>query len=161
MLARMRRMPGPGLVALLMATACGDGAGGAVAIDAAVDAAPAPIDGTWTLTRTVATQGTPPCRVMSGSTETLVVAVGASPEFTLPDHSVFDPQIYPHAVTATTIQFVAEEFGLFSTDPGRPILINHDLHLDGAALVGTARALGDGDDLHCVWSLTVTGARAP
>lgn len=145
-------------LALMVAltTGCGgdDGA-------APIDAPPAAIDGTWSLTRTVSTQGTPPCRTMSGSVDTLQVAIAADPQFTLPEHALFDPQIYDHAVTATSISFVAEEFGLFTTDPGRPVLLQHALHIDGAQLIGTALAQGDGDDLGCRWQLTVVGTRAP
>lgn len=121
----------------------------------------AAIDGTWALSRTVSTQAAAPCREMTASTDTLEISLGAAPPFTLPEHAQFDPQGYDHAVTETSISFVAEEYGLFGTDPSRPVLIQHALQLDGDTLAGTASAQGDGDDLGCRWELTVTGTRAP
>ena len=59
----------------------------------------------------------------------LLVAIGADPQFTLPEHALFDPQIYDHTVTATSISFVAEDLAI------QGLLRQHEVVAGGMLIV--------------------------
>lgn len=134
---------------------------GLVSLAYACGAAPAPLDGTWHLTRTVTAQPTSPpgCHSMTDSTDTVTFDLQHDPQIVLPEHPNFDPTPYPLDLTDDSARFTAEEFGLLVNEPTTPVLIAHDLHVAAGQLVGTARSLGDGPDFGCTWLMSVVGTR--
>ena len=124
---------------------------------------PAPIDGTWTLTRTVTVQPTTPagCPVMSGSGGRVAFAVGTAPPISLPDDPLFDPALYGPVVDETSATFTMQVFNVLGGEPSTPVLVGHTVHVDGDALAGDGVASGDGPWLGCRWRMVVTGTRAP
>lgn len=116
-----------------------------------------PIEGTWRITRTVPSQPTD-CAVLTANAIDVTFAPGAAQPIAM--QSSTSLRDYDQVVSDDTAGFVTEDFGFFDV-PGRPVLISHQLRVDGAGLVGTGRARGDGDDLGCTWDLVLDAIRIP
>jgi len=140
----MRRRLAFLLLALALAPAAGcmsDGAGDT----------PAPSTGRWHLERTVDAQ---PANCHALGIGALELDVSADDIVVTGAHRFDNGDLF---VDATTLRFATDEFAL--VDSLNPIIIGHDLTVDGDTITGTGSASGDGDDLGCHYAITITGAR--
>ncbi|MBK9034414.1 MAG: hypothetical protein IPL61_24630 [Myxococcales bacterium] len=115
-----------------------------------------PTEGTWLITRTVPTQPAGCFTLAPNTIEVQVTPGDAAPvALTATSGSTLRPQEL--SATEAAVVFVTEDYAL--SEPGRPILIKHQLHVDGAQLLGTGTAQGDAEDLGCTYSLDLVGTR--
>lgn len=138
--------------AVAVAAGCGDSRD-----EAGPDAGPS-LNGTWNLARVVTGQPTDPrCAPLADSGEQVRIATDEDPVVSLPQR--IGGLVSNVEVAADVLRFVSEEYGLLAPQPTWPILIGHDLTLDGDQLIGTGRSQGDDIYLGCTWDMTVTGTR--
>jgi hypothetical protein len=117
-----------------------------------------PVDGSWHLARTLREQPAGCWKIDAGDLD-ITVDDGATPPVTAgsrtnPDDNA-DTKVTADAVTFTTAELAFPETEHF----GDTIIIAHDLRLDGDALVGTASARGDGENVACHYDWDVRGTR--
>jgi len=134
---------------------CGDGGGGDDDGAGPVDAAAA-IDGAWRITRIAPSQPAG-CRAITPNPLDVTFAFGAAAPIVVASDSML--RDYDQVVAATTAAFVTQDFGAFSSESGRPVLIIHRLRVAGDQLTGTGTAMGDGDDIGCQWTMDLVGTR--
>ena len=136
--------------------------GSCLALAACVDDADGPgeplpvIEGRWHITRTVRTQPAG-CRALAPGEIDATFQVDGTPAIAVEGSSLKE---WNQSVTAETAAFVTEDYA-FPEESFRPVLISHQLAWVNSQLLGTGGALGDGDDLHCEWTVELVGIFVP
>jgi hypothetical protein len=116
-----------------------------------------PIAGHWTLHRT-ARPAPASCASFATATLHVVLTPGGADEIDVVDEPLFDNG--GNAILDESRVHFSTQATPFSNSLD-PIIVAHDLTVDGDRLVGTATATGDGTNGGCTWTLDVVGEREP
>ena len=123
---------------------------------------PPPTDGYWYIQRTVRPVSEE-CWQLSPGDLNVKVDVSAEPghEIVVTEPGVSLYEGGDRVVTDTQVVLTTDEYAFSAESPGAnlPIVIRHDMHIEGERLVGTATAQGDGDNIGCSYTIDLDGGQ--